>query len=30
MAATGAIDAPPEAWGDGYFADAAGAHVTSV
>ncbi|CAN6300749.1 unnamed protein product [Urochloa humidicola] len=25
MAATGAVDAPPEAWGDGYFADAAGA-----
>ncbi|KAG2551637.1 hypothetical protein PVAP13_9KG408732 [Panicum virgatum] len=24
MAATGAVDAPPEAWGDGYFADAAG------
>uniref|UniRef100_A0A0A9A2P3 Amino acid permease/ SLC12A domain-containing protein n=1 Tax=Arundo donax TaxID=35708 RepID=A0A0A9A2P3_ARUDO len=24
MAAIGAIDAPPEAWGDGYFADAAG------
>nr|TKV95883.1 hypothetical protein SEVIR_9G391600v2 [Setaria viridis] len=28
MAATGAVDAPPEAWGDGYFADAA-ACVTS-
>ncbi|WVZ57103.1 hypothetical protein U9M48_007536 [Paspalum notatum var. saurae] len=24
LAATGAVDAPPEAWGDGYFADAAG------
>ncbi|KAL6878288.1 hypothetical protein ACP4OV_012458 [Aristida adscensionis] len=24
MAATGAVDAPPEAWGDGFFADAAG------
>uniref|UniRef100_A0A6V7QQK8 Polyamine transporter n=1 Tax=Ananas comosus var. bracteatus TaxID=296719 RepID=A0A6V7QQK8_ANACO len=24
MAGTGAIDAPPSAWGDGYFADAAG------
>lgn len=24
MAATGAIDVPPEAWGDGFFADAAG------
>lgn len=24
MAVTGAIDAPPEAWGDGFYADAAG------
>jgi amino acid transporter len=28
MAAIGAVDAPPEAWGDGYFADAAGDFVS--
>ncbi|KAL6648073.1 hypothetical protein ACP70R_012297 [Stipagrostis hirtigluma subsp. patula] len=30
MAGTGATDAPPEAWGNGYFAEAAGAHVNAT
>ena len=28
MAATGAVDAPPEQWGNGFFADAAGNYFT--
>jgi amino acid transporter len=29
MAGTGATDSPPEAWGNGYFADAAGTHPST-